>query len=54
MVSGKKLLAGVGSVSADSASTKAEKEFEIYCQKQEVLYVSDFDRDVKRLQGKNK
>jgi hypothetical protein len=48
------ILEDKGKVSALEARLKAEGEFEIYRQRQDAEYVSDFDREVKRLQGKKK
>ena len=41
-----------GAVSAQAAKLKAEQEFETYRERQDREYVSDFDREVKRLKGK--
>ena len=41
-----------GAVSAQAAKLKAEQEFEIFRERQDREYVSDFDREVKRLKGK--
>ena len=43
-----------GRVSALEARLKAEHEYEAFRQLQDTEYVSDFDREVKRLTGKNK
>ena len=40
-----------GAVSAHAAKLRAEQEFETYRQRQDREYVSDFDREVKRLKG---
>jgi len=39
-------------VSALEAKLKAELEYEIYRQRQDAEYLSDFDREVKRIEGK--
>lgn len=41
-----------GKVSALEAKLKAEGEYETYRQRQDLEYVSDFDREIKRLEGK--
>lgn len=48
-ISEKKLLHSAGSVSAKEAKEKAEKEFEKYRSEQDKNYISDFDREVKKL-----
>lgn len=48
-VSEKRLLTNAGKVSADKAAQKAEMEFETYRKRQDALYISDFDREVKKL-----
>jgi hypothetical protein len=48
------ILEDKGKVSALEARLKAEGEYEIYRQRQDAEYVSDFDREVKRLEGKPK
>ena len=35
------------------AKLKAEGEFEVFRQRQDVDYISDFDREIKRMKGKN-
>ncbi len=40
-----------GKVSALEAKLKAEAEYEVYRQRQDVDYISDFDREIKRLKG---
>jgi hypothetical protein len=45
------ILEDKGKVSALEAKLKAEGEFEIYRQRQDAEYVSDFDREIKRLEG---
>jgi hypothetical protein len=41
-----------GKVSALEAKLKAEGEYEVYRQRQDAEYVSDFDREIKRIEGK--
>lgn len=41
-----------GKVSALEAKLKAEGEYEIYRQRQDAEYISDFDREIKRIKGK--
>ena len=41
-----------GKVSALEAKLKAEGEYEVYRQRQDTEYISDFDREIKRLEGK--
>ncbi|MBN1494125.1 virulence RhuM family protein [Candidatus Peregrinibacteria bacterium] len=48
-LSEKKLLKNAGKISAEKASKKAEAEFEKYRKKQDKKYISDFDREVKKL-----
>lgn len=48
------ILQDKGKVSALKAKLKAEQEFETYRKVQDKNYVSDFDREVKRLTGKKK
>ena len=43
-----------GKVSALEAKLKAEGEYEVYRQQQDVDYLSDFDKEIKRLEGKKK
>lgn len=47
-------LEGKGRVSAVDAKRKAEAEYEVFRVRQDVDYVSDFDREVKRLLGEKK
>jgi type I restriction enzyme, R subunit len=42
-----------GKVSALEARLKAEAEYEVYRQRQDADYVSDFDREIKRLEGRS-
>ena len=50
-IAGRPLLEGPGSVSALEAKLKAEQEYEVFRHKQDVEYISDFDREIKRLKG---
>lgn len=50
-VAGRPLLDGPGSISALEAKLKAEREYEVFRKRQDVEYVSDFDREIKRLKG---
>lgn len=50
-VAGRPLLEGPGSISALEAKLKAEREYEIFRKRQDIEYVSDFDREIKRLKG---
>ena len=45
------ILADKGKVSALEAKLKAETEYEVFRQRQDQDYVSDFDREIKRLEG---
>ncbi len=45
------ILEDKGKVSALEARLKAEGEYENYRQRQDAEYVSDFDREIKRLEG---
>lgn len=47
------LLDDKGKVSALESKLKAEQEYEVYRKRQDVEYVSDFDREIKRIEGKN-
>jgi hypothetical protein len=46
------ILQDKGKVSALEAKLKAEGEYEVYRQRQDAEYVSDFDREIKRIEGK--
>ncbi|MGP8199941.1 MAG: virulence RhuM family protein [Limisphaerales bacterium] len=46
------ILQDKGKVSALEAKLKAEGEYEVYRQRQDADYISDFDREIKRIQGK--
>lgn len=48
-LSEKKLLTNAGKISAEKAGVRAETEFAKYKQKQDKKYISDFDREVKKL-----
>jgi hypothetical protein len=43
-----------GRVTALEAKLKAEQEYEVFRQRQDAEYVSDFDREAQRLTGKRK
>ena len=45
------ILQDKGKVSALEAKLRAEQEFETYRKIQDETYLSDFDKEVKRLQG---
>ena len=45
------ILEDKGKVSALEAKLKAEQEYEVYRKKQDREYVSDFDREIKRIKG---
>ena len=47
-----KVLHGKGNVSAKKAKTKAKKEYDQFNKTQKI--VSDFDKQIKKLTGKNK
>ena len=49
----RKVLTGKGAVSHAQAIKKAEKEFEIYRQREMEMLESDFDREIKKLKEKN-
>jgi hypothetical protein len=46
------ILQDKGRVSALEAKLQAEGEYEVYRQRQDAEYISDFDREIKRLEGK--
>lgn len=48
------ILQDKGKVSALEAKLKAEGEYDVYRQRQDADYVSDFDREIKRIEGKEK
>ena len=45
------ILKDKGKVSALEARLKAEGEYEVYRMRQDAEYVSDFDREVRRISG---
>ncbi len=45
------ILQDKGKVSALEAKLKAEGEYEVYRQRQDVEYISEFDREIKRVEG---
>ena len=45
------ILQDKGKVSALEAKLKAEQEYEVYRKIQDENYISDFDREIKRIQG---
>ncbi len=47
------ILQDKGKVSALEAKLKAEQEYEVYRKVQDKNYVSDFDKEIKRIAGKN-
>jgi len=49
-----KILSDKGKVSMLEAKLKAEKEFETYRITQDENYISDFDKEIKRIMGKDK
>jgi hypothetical protein len=46
------ILQDKGKVSALEAKLKAEAEYEVFRQRQDTDYISDFDREIKRIEGK--
>lgn len=46
------ILEDKGKLSALEAKLKAEGEYEVYRQRQDTEYISDFDREIKRIEGK--
>ena len=46
------ILQDKGKVSALEAKLKAEGEYEVFRQRQDAEYISDFDREIKRIEGK--
>ncbi|MEK9129839.1 MAG: RhuM family protein [Patescibacteria group bacterium] len=52
---GKGILKNAGNVSSEDAQNKADKEYKIYKKEQDKKYISDFDREIKKiLKSKNK
>lgn len=47
------ILEDKGKVSALEAKLKAEQEFEVYRKRQDTEYISYFDREIRRIEGKN-
>lgn len=48
------ILQDKGKVSAIEAKLKAEQEYDTYRKRQDREFISDFDREIKRIQGKHK
>ena len=48
------ILEDKGKVSAIEAKLKAEQEYDTYRKRQDQEFISDFDREIKRIQGKQK
>jgi hypothetical protein len=48
------ILQDKGKVSALEARLKAEGEYDVYRQRQDAEYISDFDREIKRIQGEKR
>ena len=46
------ILQDKGKVSALEAKLKAEGEYEVYRKRQDMEYISDFDREIKRIEGR--
>jgi hypothetical protein len=46
------ILQDAGKISALEARLKAEQQFEIYRKRQDVEFISDFDKEIKRIEGK--
>ena len=46
------VLTDAGRISALEAKLKAEGEYEVYRRHQDIEYVSDFDREIRRIEGK--
>jgi hypothetical protein len=46
------ILLDKGKIRALQAKLKAEGEYEVYRQRQDAEYISDFDREIKRIEGK--
>ena len=46
------ILSDKGKVTALEAKLKAEQEYEVYREKQDKYYLSDFDKEIKRIEGK--
>jgi len=50
-IAGRPILEGTGNVSALEAKLKAEHEYDIFRKRQDAEYISDFDKEIKRLKG---
>ena len=50
-IAGRRILEGTGNVSALEAKLKAEHEYAIFRKRQDAEYISDFDKEIKRLKG---
>jgi len=48
------ILEDKGKVSAIEAKLKAEQEYDNYRRRQDREFISDFDREIKRIHGKHK
>lgn len=46
------ILEDAGKISALEAKLKAEQEFDVYRKIQDKIYISDFDKEIKQIQGK--
>lgn len=46
------ILENKGTVTALEAKLKAEQEFDIYRTIQDEIYISDFDKEIQRIEGK--
>src|SRR3990172_495431 len=46
------ILKDSGKITALEARLKAEQQFEVYRKRQDAEYISDFDREIKRIEGK--
>lgn len=46
------ILSDKGKVTALEAKLKAEHEYEVYRKIQDKNYISDFDKEIKRIEGK--
>lgn len=52
-IAGRPILEGTGNVSTLEAKLKAEHEYAIFRKRQDAEYISDFDKEIKRLKGDN-
>lgn len=50
-IAGRPILEGTGNISALEAKLKAEHEYDIFRKRQDAEYISDFDKEIKRLKG---